>query len=866
MNNKFTILNKILFPSLVIPFIAFAVLTIYSIYFSAKSMRDIRVSYASTMALNVMDKIDRNYYERFGDVQAFAYNPATLAALQNPSTIPVLTDFMNTMASYYVLYDLLLVVNENGEVVAFNTKDKTGNYINSEEILRNKNFAKEDWFLKAKGKPAGGAWYSGFEANEQVASIKNDNPKGYGVAFSAPIMDKEGNFKGVWYNFSSWKEITQKIRQEATSELVKSYPGAEIIITDRDNTVIDADEYSKNSILSVFEEKNRQEGHIIESFAGKGAYTFKGNNWKAIVIVNHTNSILDVISRHLVLILITIISLALSAFVIYYVTKSISNKLISIKNSIGLLSEGDLNFVNTTGEKEIEEMKLSINTLVEKLKEKSAFAEKIGNGELQTAYSASSDQDILGKSLLSMRANLFTNFEAEQKRNWVNTGLNQLAEILRESTEVNILCDKVLSSLIKYTNSLQGAIYLVDDLADNQQLTMVACYAFERKKYLNSSVLVGEGLIGQAYLESETTYLSEIPASLTISSGIGAASPNYMLIVPLSVNDETNGVLQLATFTKIEVHVIDFVEKIAQSLSLAIKNSKINERTNRLLQESQQQTEQMKSQEEEIRQNMEELAATQEEMVRKSEELEKLNNAESNSILQGINATMATIEFTPDGHILAANENFLKSFKYSIEEIKNKHHKMFVPSEIISSEDYKTFWNKLAAGEALNGVYKRMDSTGSTIWLNGIYTPILDAAGKVMKVMKFATNITDTQNQVAETRSMIEGMNKTMAIIEFSPTGIILKANEQWLKIVNYSLDDIVGKHHVIFAPKEIAESAEYKAFWANLAKGKTNSGLFKRKDANGKEIWLNAVYTPILDANGVVTKVSKFATLAVKN
>lgn len=273
MNQKITLLNKILIPALGIPFLAFTVITIYTVNFSANSLNKVKIAQASSLASNVIDKIDRNYYERFGDVQAFAYNPTALAALRDCTQVPILTDFMNTMASYYVLYDVMMVVDETGKVVAYNTKDKAGKDLNTAQVLKNKNFASEGWFIKSQQHPEGGAIYSEFESNATIASINNDNKEGYGIAFVAPIYDKSGVFKGAWYNFSSWLEITQKIRQEASLQLKQTYLNAQIVITDNNNTIIDADDANKIKQHDVLNLSQWQEGNILESFIGKGAYT-----------------------------------------------------------------------------------------------------------------------------------------------------------------------------------------------------------------------------------------------------------------------------------------------------------------------------------------------------------------------------------------------------------------------------------------------------------------------------------------------------------------------------------------------------------------------------------------------------------------
>ncbi len=171
----------------------------------------------------LLDKLDRNFYERFGDVQAFAHNRLGVAAVKQDSSSAELQDFMNTMTSYYVLYDLMMIVGLDGNVIAVNTKDKKGYNINSEFLISSrKNFLQEEWFkacLSDAG-PEGGAWYSDFTTNPDVASLYNGN--GYGMAFAAPIRNEQGNVLGVWYNFASWIELTQAIRSEVEADLRKT--------------------------------------------------------------------------------------------------------------------------------------------------------------------------------------------------------------------------------------------------------------------------------------------------------------------------------------------------------------------------------------------------------------------------------------------------------------------------------------------------------------------------------------------------------------------------------------------------------------------------------------------------------------------
>lgn len=247
-------------------------------------------------------------------------------------------------------------------------------------------------------------------------------------------------------------------------------------------------------------------------------------------------------------------------------------------------------------------------------------------------------------------------------------------------------------------------------------------------------------------------------------------------------------------------------------------------------------------------------------MERKNNEIMRAS-AEMMSIVNGINATMATIEFTPEGKILTANTNFLSAVKYKLDDIKGRHHRIFVPDDIVNSEDYKTFWTRLAAGESFSGVFKRMSSNKKIVWLNAIYNPILDAHGSVVKVVKFATDITKQEELAAETKGVLRGIDATMATIEFTPTGEVVSANENFLKTMNYSLEAIKGKHHRMFVREDVLHSDEYRSFWKKLGAGEAVNGEFERIGAGGKTVWLNAIYNPILNSNGEVAKVIKFAT-----
>ncbi|HVL02156.1 MAG TPA: PAS domain S-box protein, partial [Dongiaceae bacterium] len=240
---------------------------------------------------------------------------------------------------------------------------------------------------------------------------------------------------------------------------------------------------------------------------------------------------------------------------------------------------------------------------------------------------------------------------------------------------------------------------------------------------------------------------------------------------------------------------------------------------------------------------------------------QKLRDAESNGQLAAIGKSMAVIEFSPDGTILTANDNFLKAVGYSLDEIKGKHHSMFVDAVYRQSPEYRMLWEKLGRGEYDSGQYLRIGKNGKQLWLQASYNPILNSEGKCFKVVKFATDITEQKERNAEFEGQLAAIDKSMAVIEFTLDGQILKANENFLKTMGYSQSEIARQHHGMFVEPNYRQSAEYKAFWDRLGRGQYDAGQYLRLGKNGKKIWIQASYNPIMNANGVPFKVVKYAT-----
>ncbi len=240
---------------------------------------------------------------------------------------------------------------------------------------------------------------------------------------------------------------------------------------------------------------------------------------------------------------------------------------------------------------------------------------------------------------------------------------------------------------------------------------------------------------------------------------------------------------------------------------------------------------------------------------------QKVRSMEDAGKIAAISRAQAVIEFNLDGTIVTANENFLKVLGYSLSEIQGKHHGMFVVPSDRDSAAYREFWAALNRGELRRGEFKRVGKGGKEVWILASYNPILDDTGKAFRIVKFAADVTEQKLKTADFAGQIEAIGKSQAVIEFGMDGVILGANENFLKALGYSLSEIKGQHHSMFVSPSERDSAGYREFWATLNRSKFQSGEYKRVGKGGKEVWIQASYNPILDLNGKPFKVVKYAS-----
>jgi len=401
-------------------------------------------------------------------------------------------------------------------------------------------------------------------------------------------------------------------------------------------------------------------------------------------------------------IIVALLGLIVLGIVIWILSGSITAPIQKTTNLLQNLAQGDIDkskkvFVRSGDE--IEAMAKSVSKVIDGLNSTESFAREIGKGNLDAKFELLGENDILGKSLLEMQKSLKHSNEVEierkkeeEKQNWATKGIAMFGDILRQNNDnLAELSYNIIKNLVGYTGSIQGGIFVLNDNdKDNPTVDMTACYAYDRRKHMQKSIIIGEGLVGRCFLEGKSIFMVDIPKDyITITSGLGKENPRCLLLVPLKVNDDTLGVIEMATFKVYEKHHIEFIEKIASSIASTLSSVRINIRTAELLAKSQQQAEEMAAQEEEMRQNMEELQATQEEMERKRQEQEVIQNElrEDKSLLDTLlhNSPDHIYQKDIDGKYVHISNSMLSVFSSSS------------PYDVIGLSDYDLMDREIAS-------------------------------------------------------------------------------------------------------------------------------------------------------------------------
>jgi PAS domain S-box-containing protein len=487
--------------------------------------------------------------------------------------------------------------------------------------------------------------------------------------------------------------------------------------------------------------------------------------------------------------------------------RSLTRPLHAMRTTLGLVADGVLpENIDTMSSDEFGQMGLKVNTLVQAIKNNAQFAQRIGEGKYDTEFKPASENDMLGMSLINMRHNLIENERKDKERNWIVRGVAEISEILRMHDSLDTMGDDVIKFILDKIGAIQGAFYVVNDDQKEKLIELRASYAYGRKKYLKAKFKFAEGLVGQSAIGQDTILRTEIPDDyVTVTSGIlGEQRPTCILIVPLITNEEVYGILEFAGLKKFDASQVKFVEELSLILARTIFNIKVNERTRKLLEESQAMSTELKEKQEVLRQNAEEMQATQEELERTNKELEhqieEVNRTQKRMQLLLENASEVITIYEEDETI--------RYISPSVETILGYGQK-----EMIGTSDMQKVHPEYR--EVFDGLFKRMRERpdekvtvqfeykakdGNYIWIEAAGTNCMSNPA----IHGYILNCRDiTERRRAEQEQRMR--SKMQALSENSPD-LITRLEHESISYINPVIQEYTGKNPDMFLNRNVKE------------------------------------------------------------
>ncbi|MBQ4408085.1 MAG: Cache 3/Cache 2 fusion domain-containing protein [Bacteroidales bacterium] len=544
---------------------------------------------------------------------------------------------------------------------------------------------------------------------------------------------------------------------------------------------------------------------------------------------------------------------------------------------------------------ELVDMEHVINEIIDHQHSRIDCLEKLISDGFNANIAIERGKDFEGDLLLQLQEKLADKETSDKSRkvemehsDWINKGITKFIEILRfHGQERKVLAYNIISNLVKYVGAIQGAIYFTNEEdPDNIKLELSACYAYEKQKLIEQTFSVDDGLLGRAYHENRVINLTDLPPGyIKIVSGLGDAQPSNLIIVPLIFNQKNSGMLELASFKKFEEYQVTFLSRIAESIASAISGLKISERTETLLQRSQEQSKLMKIQEVEMRRNLQEMRRLKEEAENKDSEMRGLFRA--------VDSTSLVTQYDKDGTILHVNSRMLDLLQVSEDDLVGRNHadiSSFKPND----KNYRKFWEDLRHGQS-RSLVESINTKQKTIWMSETFSPITDDKGNVLKIINIGMDISDTkvmerqlrlqereinrqmdkqnekERELAEKQKYIEerememktlskAMDSFIIRLELSRRGIILSSNMFFYTLMNLQDSDVINKDITEFLSPEYV--TPFSTSLTILCTGKEQHEDFKLRTSASQSITISANLFPMQNTKGDVEKILLLATV----
>ncbi|HAN76661.1 MAG TPA: hypothetical protein DCQ31_02220 [Bacteroidales bacterium] len=513
--------------------------------------------------------------------------------------------------------------------------------------------------------------------------------------------------------------------------------------------------------------------------------------------------------------------------------------------AIGNLAQLDV----VKADSEIREMAESLEQLRSGLYTKAKFADAITSGNFEYEYRPQSRKDTLGIALLGMRESLLKAQEVDNERKeqdaiqkWISEGRATFADIMRnEANDSSKLLNNFISNVVNYLNANQGGIFLLtDDENDVPYLELSASYAYNRQRFIKKRIELGDGIIGTCATEKETLYLRKVPEDyVEIRSGLGTANPKTILLVPMKLENEVFGVIELASFNEFKNEQIEFVEIIAESLSTTLLNIKMNKKTKEYLRVSEHQAEKLRMQEDMLLRRMDEMQLKQ--------EITERRETEATNLLESISKIRIKAEFSLDGNLLTANSLFIDAFEYSLIEIEQRHYSMFLKD--IDLPVWEQHWRTVMDGKPIDTESQFITKSGKH-WLKVALTPVYDNRNEIEKIQFVAADIDRLRTIITEQTELLSEIKKVLVYISFDAKGVILEGMENF----NIPKDKLANEISIFNLISDESATMLSKQ-WSNILKGEAFRSVDVFSSSKDTMNWYKGEYRAI-KINGVVEKV----------
>jgi PAS domain S-box-containing protein len=549
-----------------------------------------------------------------------------------------------------------------------------------------------------------------------------------------------------------------------------------------------------------------------------------------------------------------IVLFLLLGFILFMTYRQIQDILGTIHHTTSELKNGNIPSDIAIRKDEASGIIHALNEFFNMLHSVEIFAKDVGKGNFDSQVSVFDNKGDVGESLNEMKESLARVAKEDQQRNWVNSGFAKFGDILRSShDDIEKLSDDLLSNLIEYLDANQGAIFLLDKNGQDEEETVsaIACYAYNRRKKLGEQIRNGEGLIGAAWQERDTIYLTEIPDDYThIRSGLGDAGPTSLLIQPLINNEVFVGIIEIASFNEIQKYQIDFIKKLSETIASTISTVYTNSQTKELLEESKQMAEEMKAQEEELRQNMEELEATQEEMRRAQDQI-KEKEANLSALIDNTDDTIFALD--RNYKITVVNKTLRdKYIGQGIELTIGRNIFEVLPKEM--HEHWKSRYDRALSGEKFVKLEERGGNDKRFVETH--HNPIRNVLGEVIGCSVIAKDVTDLVNMQNEIRKKESILN---TLINNTDDTFFALDRDYRITVINKTLRERFEKTGITMQegdyifdilPKD--SHSFWKEKYDRSLSGETFE-YFQERPVNEKTLYLKAFSRPVFDDDGEV-------------